>query len=125
MLEIARNDSGSGVFQKDIAKNQQLSNKYLDHIIYALKTSHLISNSKGKKSGYLLTRDPSDITILDIHLAFEPDICVIECLSDNYLCDRSEKCEIRTFWGGLNQVIYDYFKSVTLQDLMDNKITLE
>lgn len=125
MLEIARNDSGTGVFQKDIAKSQQLSNKYLDHIIYALKSSQLVTNSKGKKSGYLLTRKPSEITVLDIHSAFEPGICVIECLSDNYVCERSEKCEIRTFWGGLNKVIYDYFKSVTLQDLMDKKVALE
>ena len=125
MVEIAQGSSGTGVFQKDIAKNQQLSNKYLDHIIYALKTSQLISNSKGKKSGYVLTRNPSEITILDIHSAFEPGICIIECLSGNYECDHSVGCKTRGFWSGLNNQILEYFKSVTLQDLIDNKMVVE
>ena len=125
MLEIAMNDSKSGVFQKDIAKNQSISNKYLDHIIHALKASNLISNSKGKKSGYILTRKPVDITVFDIHNAFESGICLVECLSGNYSCDRSKGCLTKGFWGELNNLISDYFKSVTLDDLINKKITLE
>ncbi len=125
MLEIAMNGSNSGVFQKDISKNQEISNKYLDHIIHALKTSQLISNAKGKKSGYILTRKPSEITIFDIHNAFEPGICLIECLSGNYECNRREGCLTVGFWGQLNNMIIDYFKSVTLDDLIHKRITIE
>jgi Rrf2 family protein len=125
MLEIALSEPDKGVFQKDIAQSQGISNKYLDHIISALKTSHLISNSKGKKSGYILTRTPSEITVYDIHNAFEPGVCIIECLSGNYQCNRDEGCQTKGFWGGLNNLIIDYFKSITLQDLMENKIKIE
>ena len=48
MIEIAQNDSDNGIYQKDIAVNQQISNKYLDHIIHALKVSELIFK-KGKR----------------------------------------------------------------------------
>jgi len=122
MLEIAMRNSTSGVFQKDISNSQSISNKYLDHIIHALKASNLISNAKGKKSGYILTRKPTEITIFDIHNAFEPGICVIECLSGNYRCDRSKGCLTKGFWGELNNLIVDYFKSVTLEDLIDKKL---
>jgi Rrf2 family protein len=122
MLEIALRNSEKGVFQKDIAQNQEISNKYLDHIISALKTSKLISNTKGKKSGYVLTRSPTEITIFDIHNAFEPGICIIECLSGNYLCSRQEGCQTKDFWGGLNNKIVDYFKSITLQDLINEEV---
>ena len=125
MLEIAMNNSNKGIFQKDIAKNQEISNKYLDHIIQALKTSNLISNSKGKKSGYILTRKPSEITILDIHNAFESGICLVECLSGNYHCDREIGCLTKGFWGNLNNLILDYFRSITLDDLKNKKISLE
>lgn len=118
MLEIARNQSSTGVFQKHISLNQSISNKYLDHIIHALKTSGLIANVKGKKSGYLLNRDPEQITVLDIHKSFEPDLCLVECLSDNYNCPRNELCEVQGFWKGLNKVITGYMDSVTLADLM-------
>ena len=121
MIEIARYSPLPGVFQKDIASNQAISNKYLDHIIHALKASELIVNIKGKKSGYILTRKASEITILDIHNAFEPGICVIDCLNKSVQCDREEGCLARGFWGELNKKIIDYFKSVTLKDLMHNK----
>jgi len=125
MLEIAQNTSNSGVYQKDISKNQEISNKYLDHIIHALKTSKLISNLKGKKSGYVLTRKPSEITLFDIHNAFEPGICLIECLSGNYNCNRKENCRTAGFWGQLNNLIINFFKSVTLEDLLKEKISVE
>jgi Rrf2 family protein len=125
MLEIAQSDRSKGVFQKEIASNQGLSNKYLDHIISALKTSRLICNVKGKKSGYMLTRSPEEITVFDIHRAFESGICLIECLNGNYSCNMSEQCLTKGFWGQLNNLIINYLKSVTLADLVNQRINIE
>ena len=122
MLEIAMSESSTGVFQKDIAKNQAISNKYLDHIIHALKASKLIRTVKGKKSGYMLTRHPSKITVLDVHNAFEPGICITECLSENFNCERRNGCLSVMFWENLNHIIQDFFKSVTLDDLINKRI---
>lgn len=125
MVEIAKNSSEEAVFQKDIAEAQDISNKYLDHIIHALKVAGLIANQKGRKSGYILTKDATEITIYDIHNAFEPGICVIDCLTKTYDCPREKGCEAKGFWGGLNQRITDYFKSITLKDLVENEGILE
>lgn len=125
MTEIALNESGKGIFQKQIAENQDISNKYLDHIIHALKASGLITNLKGKKSGYILTRPPSEITMYDIHNAFESGICVIDCLSPNISCDREEICAAKGFWGKLNMQIVNYFKAVTLEDLINEQVKLD
>lgn len=125
MIEIARHSPREGIFQKDISDNQDISNKYLDHIIHGLKVAGLISNLRGRKSGYVLTRPADQITAYDIHNAFEPGICVIDCLSNIYQCDRSNKCEALGFWSELNRQITEYFKSVTLQDLIENKAVLK
>jgi len=125
MIEIARESNANGILQREIADRQNLSNKYLDHIIFSLKVKGLITNVKGKKSGYILTRPASEITILDIHNAFEPGICIIDCLTLNYQCDREDNCSARNFWEGLNEMIKNYFKSHTLQDLYDQQVELE
>lgn len=124
MMEIAAGTAENGVLQKDIAENQGISIKYLDHIIAQLKASDLISNLKGKKSGYVLTRDASEITMYDIHNAFEPGICIIDCLSAHVDCDRASGCAARGFWGDLNQQIIDYFKSTSLSDLVSKETEL-
>ena len=125
LLEIALNDSSKGILQKDIAASQALSNKYLDHIIHALKTAGLIVNVKGKKSGYRLARDPEQITVFDVHEAFEPGICLVECLSSNYNCDRGDFCLARGMWKDLNLMIVSYLKSITIRDLMNRSVLVD
>jgi len=121
MVEIAKADPKKGILQKDISKKQKISIKYLDHIITALKTAGLIINVKGKKSGYRLTRSASEITMLQIHTAFEPEIAVIECLSEHIECEMEKICYTFPFWSGLNKLVKDYFTNVTLQDVVDKK----
>jgi Rrf2 family protein len=118
MAEIAKADQKIGIFQKDISKNQKISVKYLDHIIQALKANGLIVNIKGKKSGYRLTRAASEITMLQIHTAFEQEIAVIDCMSQHIDCELVNICHTYPFWSGLNKVVEDYFKGTTLVDLL-------
>lgn len=124
MLEIAMHQESKGVFQKDIASNQSISVKYLDHIIAALKANGLIVNQKGKKSGYTLSHPPGEITMLDIHRSFEPGIQIVDCLSDNFDCPKESICVVKSFWNGLNNQIVDYLRSTTLQDLLDKQTLL-
>lgn len=125
MLEIALCKSENGIYQKNIAENQGISYKYLDHIITALKVSGLVTKAAGRKSGYLLTRKPSEITIYDIHNSFEPGVCVVDCISKNYSCKRKDTCASKGFWGQLNNQIIEYLKSTTLQDLMEEQVKLD
>lgn len=124
MLEIALCESENGVLQKHISERQKISVKYLDSIISSLKTAGLITTIKGKKSGYRLTRPPALIRILDIYRAFEPDICIVDCLNSNYVCEMSGSCGVRDFWGGLNSEIASYFEAHTLEDIMKEQLKL-
>lgn len=125
MIEIAKGDQDAGVFQKDISINQDISLKYLDHIILALKVANLIVNQKGKNKGYILTRPASEITVYDIHNAFQPGICVVDCLSKSIHCDREDKCSARGFWGSLNNQIIDYLKSTSLENLINKEVIID
>lgn len=119
------NRDENGIYQKEIAQNQDISYKYLDQIINALKVAGLVTKAAGRKSGYVLTRDPSEITVYDIHNAFEPGICVIDCLAMNFSCEREKFCSLRGFWGQLNNQIIKYFKSTTIKDLMEQQVKLD
>nr|WP_321354148.1 Rrf2 family transcriptional regulator [uncultured Draconibacterium sp.] len=125
ILEIALSDSGTGIYQKDISANQNISYKYLDHIINSLKVAGLVTKAAGRRSGYVLTRKPSEITVFDIHNAFEPGICVVDCVSENYNCERKEICALYGFWGELNRQFVQVLKSTTIEELMNEQIKLE
>ncbi|WP_372950219.1 RrF2 family transcriptional regulator [Mariniphaga sp.] len=125
VLEIAMNAGENGIYQKEIAQNQDISYKYLDQIINALKVAGLVTKAGGRKSGYVLTRNPANISVYDIHNAFEPGICVIDCLAMNFSCDREKFCSLKGFWGQLNNQIIEYFKSTTIKDLMEDQVKLD
>ena len=125
VLEIAMNKSPDGIYQKEISQNQDISYKYLDQILSGLKASGIVAKAKGRKSGYVLTRKPSEITVFDIHRAFEPGICVIDCLEANFHCEREKSCALRKFWGNLNDQIIRYFKSTTISDLISQQEKLK
>ena len=124
MIEIALEGGKEGIFQKDIAEKQNLSVKYLDHIISALKAAGLVIPFKGRKSGYKLNRSAESISMYDIHLAFEAGICVIDCLCEGADCDRKKVCAVIDFWDGLNIQIIDYLKGVSLADIVAKKISI-
>ena len=99
IIEIANSTDPNGVLQKDIAKSQHISLKYLDPIISALKVKGLVANSKGRGSGYRLTREPKDITMLDIYTAFE-QIVIVECINNKGFCERStHDCKAKSYWN--------------------------
>ena len=120
MIEIGIDETNAGVLQKDISDKQKISLKYLDTIIASLKTSGLIVNASGRKSGYKLARRPSEITILDILNSFEPGISIVDCVNENYNCILRKTCGVKDFWNGLNNVIIEYFVSCTLEDLISS-----
>lgn len=124
MIELAMNWGGKGIFQKDISERQQISYKYLDHIISALKTKGLITNVEGKKSGYKLARRPEEITIYDIYKAFEPALQIVDCIGEDGECVKKEKCASRDLWCGLNKKIIEHLDAITLKELADKQIAL-
>lgn len=124
MIELGMDKKQEGVYQKDIAKKQQLSEKYLDSIISSLKTAGLIRNTSGKKSGYVLSRPASKISVYEIYRAFgQPEL--IACLGDSAFCDRHSGCAARVYWGDLNDVIVKHMKKETLAGLVRETLKLQ
>lgn len=118
MLEIGLNYERGGIRQKDISVNQEIPLRTIEHLIHILKTAGLITDSAGKKTVYTLTRHPSEITMQEIQRAIEPSLCCVDCISPHFSCDRGEFCSAKGFWQELNDRINNYFKDITLDDMV-------
>ena len=122
MLELALNaDKEGGTYQKDIAENQDVSVKYLDHIISSLKKAELITNVSGKKSGYVLTKSAEEINIYDVYAAFEDDLAIADCLLSKGDCPRKGTCVMKDYWYDLNTSIISSMSSMNIGMLADKQ----
>ncbi len=56
---------------EELAAAERLSPNYLVQILTALRQAGLVLSRRGKYGGYLLARDPSEISLAEIALAME------------------------------------------------------
>ncbi len=120
MIEIALHQTmrKGGILQKEIARKQHISEKYLDQIIASLKTAGLIKNAAGKKSGYILNLPFENISVYDIFKAFNANLEIVECLEEGKECESSQTCPVKEYWNELNDSIIMDMKNKTLSELV-------
>ena len=120
MLELALNYDSGTIFLKDIAKKEEISEKYLSHLIIPLKASGLIYSSRGAHGGYMLAKPPSQIKLEEIVNVLEGDMSFVECVKNPSICSRVSKCTTRDVWEQLDKKVSDVLNSVTLEDLVNS-----
>jgi len=118
MIEIAVNFKKGPIFLKEIAKNIDVSEKYLSQIIIPLKGKGLVSTYSGAHSGYILSRPPSRIKLKEIVEILEGDLSLIDCVNNPSVCGKVPTCVTRDIWTKLGDKISEVLNSFTLDDLV-------
>ncbi len=118
MVDIATNSNGNYITIKEIAKRQDITNKYLEQIVSLLNKAGFLDSARGNAGGYKLTKQPKEYVIGDILRATEGDLTPIYCLTQEGRCSRKHDCKTYSFWNGLDNVITEYVNSKTLEDLI-------
>ena len=106
------------VFLKDIAKREEISEKYLSLIVIPLKSAGLIQSTRGARGGYQLARAPEEITVQDIFDALEEESGLVDCVKYVKKCSRVSICPTRDIWALLGDKIRETLSSITLADLV-------
>ena len=63
MLDLATNYTGKPIRLKDVAKRQEISDKYLEQIISILNKAGFVRSVRGPQGGYALQQTPDKYTI--------------------------------------------------------------
>jgi Rrf2 family protein len=120
ILDLAMYQGKGPIQLKVIARNQQISIKYLEQLIAILKSAGLVRSVRGAKGGYVLARTPQEIRVSDVFFALEgPSAISVECIEDKDACARVLDCIARDVWVKVQDAIIEVLKSMTLQDLLD------
>ena len=119
MVELAINYGGAPLSIKTISKRQNISEYYLEQLFSPLRKAKLITSIRGAQGGYVLSREPKDITVAEIMYVLEGPIEIAECI-DGVSCDNLDCCATRLLWAKIKNSIDDVMKSVTLQDIVND-----
>ena len=105
---------GHSVSGPEISQRQNISGKYLEHILLLLRQAGFIKAQKGLKGGYTLSRSPEKISLSDI----------LNALDKNILADMEEPDDDgelrsvinRIFWNRINSNLNRYTDDLKLSD---------
>jgi Rrf2 family protein len=117
MLALAKNYGQGSVFLREVAKSEEISEKYLSQIIIPLRGAGLVSSSRGVHGGYTLSKSPSEITLQQIVAPLEGD-CLVDCVKNPATCARVSTCASRDIWALLGGKISETLNAITLEQLV-------
>ena len=119
LLDLAEHRNGSYTPMKEVAARQEISLKYIEKLMPALKGAGLIESSHGIGGGYRLTREPEQYTLWEILRLAEGDLAPVSCLQSNAaVCDRAAEGRTLPDWKNYYKLTKDYFSGITLANLM-------
>jgi Rrf2 family transcriptional regulator, cysteine metabolism repressor len=119
VLELADNYGKGPLQTRVIAKNQEISIKYLEQIMAALKSMGLIRSQRGAKGGYILANPPEKIKLSDVFDVFEGPVVTVECVGNEKYCDKAGNCVARQVWAEVQRAVRNVLQGTTLQDVIE------
>ncbi len=121
MLDLSEHNTGEYIPLNDIARRQEISEKYLESIVSILVKNDMLTALRGKGGGYKLVKEPGEYTVASILRVTEGSFAPVACLEHQpNRCERVAFCKTLKMWQGLQKLIEDYFENITILDLLDD-----
>ena len=121
VLDLALHADQGLVRLKDIARRQQVSLQYLEHLVAPLIAAGLVSSTRGPRGGLSLARLPGEIRLSQLILLLEGSTAPVECVTNPGSCTRSATCAVRDVWSEMKDAIDAVAESMTLADLVERQ----
>ena len=119
LLSLAMHADGTPTSVRDIADRTALPQPYLEQILLAVKGAGLVRSKRGVGGGYVLARDPSQITLAQIVSAVDGPIEVGDfgMPHQNGACDHEGQCVLLAVWADVGEHMRKLLESQTLADV--------
>lgn len=120
MLDLATYNTGGPVSLKDVAKRQEISDKYLEQIISVLNKAGYVRSIRGAQGGYLLKKEPSEYTVGMILRLTEGDLAPVSCVGEEREeCGRRSHCITVRIWEQMYEAVSKVIDNITLADMLE------
>ena len=119
LADLAKFDPNEPVSLRDISLRQGISLVYLEQLFLKLKKNKIVSSVRGKKGGYTLNKNASEINISEVLSAVEEKIKTVGCEKHSKKgCNgKSAKCITHNLWDELEDYINVFFEKKKLSNL--------
>ena len=123
LLDIALQSRAEPARLRDIARRQDISLSYLEHIVTPLIAGGILRSTRGPGGGVSLLRRPEDVSLTEVMRLLEGSLSAADCVPHPDVCPRSVTCATRTLWAELAEAMDGVLRSKSLADLVNRDDT--
>ena len=122
LADIASFARQNPISLRDISLRQNISLVYLEQIFSKLKKNNIVKSVRGINGGYILTKDPEQIKLLNIFSAVDEKVKTVQCRRESKKgCNgKLTKCITHNLWDDLEIHINNFFEKKNLGDFLKN-----
>ena len=106
----------------DICEREEITAPFAYKILKKLQKAKIVRGYRGVHGGYSLKKSVSEITLLDVYLAIDPGMYIIECMNPKKKCCRDEKldggCEVHQELLRIQERLQDMLSERSLQEIL-------
>jgi Rrf2 family protein len=117
MVYLASHRRRAAVPSQEISDAMAVPYRFLGQVLYLLKLGGLTASDKGVKGGWMLTRSPSAISLLEIVEAVQGSIVMLPCLVEKPTCQFAETCLPHRVWSSIQAGMREHLARTKLAAL--------
>ena len=124
MADLAKNNVKEPISLTEISLRQGISIAYLEQLFLKLRKNNLVQSARGPSGGYVLSKPPEEIKLLNIINAVDEKIKTLKCRKESKKgCNhKSIKCITHNLWNDLEIHINKFFEENTLNDVLFREV---
>ena len=98
-------------------------NELTARVLQKLTQSGILSSEQGSQGGYMIARDLSRVSLHELIEKLTGPTGIVKCLHSMEGCDLIGQCNIQSPLGNLNKRLVDFYKSLSLSEILNSKET--
>lgn len=102
----------------ELAEQTALPLPTVSKLTKQLAAAGLLESHRGASGGFVLSKNPADISVAKIIAALEGPIALTDCMAaDGTTCEIEAMCPTRTNWRQINEALVGALEDVSLAEM--------
>lgn len=104
----------------EVAEEYGISGTLMAKVLQRLAREGLVQARHGATGGYQLTRDPAQMSALEVISAIDGPVLITSCVTNHGKCETTLRCSIREPLRRVNESILQVLSTVTIAQLSED-----
>lgn len=126
-MRVIRALAGEGrVSVSDICERETITAPFAYKILKKLQKAGIVRGYRGVHGGYSLNKDLTELTLLDVYSAIDPDLFIIECINPDFHCIRDGQdevpCRVHCELCEIQKALWEMMKRKPMSQLVNKEV---